>query len=46
MADGQLGTELQKTGLKNFELLVLAEIIGSGAAEPIADTISQFSQLR
>lgn len=42
-ADGQLGTELQKTGPKNFELLALGrDELDIGAAEPIADTISQF----
>ena len=42
-ADGQLGTELQKTGPKNFELLALGrDQLDLGAAEPIADTISQF----
>ena len=42
-ADGQLGTELQKTGPKNFELLALGrDQLDIGAAEPIADTISQF----
>ena len=42
-ADGQLGTELQKTGPKNFELLALGrDQLDLGAAEPIADMISQF----
>ena len=42
-ADGQLGTELQKTAPKNFELLALGrDQLDIGAAEPIADTISQF----
>ena len=42
-ADGQLGTELQKTGPKNFELLALGrDQLDVGAAEPIADTISHF----
>ena len=42
-ADGQLGTELQKTGPKNFELLALGrDELDIGAAQPIADTISQF----
>ena len=42
-ADGQLGTELQKTGPKNFELLALGrDQLDLGTAEPIADTISQF----
>ena len=42
-ADGQLGTELQKTGPKNFELLALGrDQLDISAAKPIADTISQF----
>jgi len=42
-ADGQLGTELQKTGPKNFELLALGrDELDIGSAEAIADTISQF----
>ena len=42
-ADGQLGTELQKTAPKIFELLALGrDQLDIGAAEPIADTISQF----
>ena len=42
-ADGQLGTELQKTGPKNFEFLALGrDKLDISAVEPIADTISQF----
>jgi len=42
-ADGQLGTELQNTSPKNFELLALGrDELDIGATQPIADTISQF----
>ncbi len=42
-ADGQLGTELKKTGPKNFELLALGrDKLDISAVESIADTIGQF----
>ena len=42
-ADGQLGTELQNTGPKNFELLALGrDKLDISAVESIADTIGQF----